>query len=145
MKTLRLTVVALLAGVALTACGAADDAGTPTSTSTGAPPVTEQPATPATSPTPATPPAPSTSPTRPPKSPGGPTLPPPVGATTLTGTIAPGVEPGCLLLDGYLLVGGPRNVLTAGAKVTVSGRVEPNMMTTCQQGTPFVVESAQRA
>jgi hypothetical protein len=54
------------------------------------------------------------------------------------------VEPNCLLLDGYLLVGGPRDVLTAGARVTVTGRVEPGMMTTCQQGTPFTVETARR-
>ena len=36
-----------------------------------------------------------------------------------------GVEPNCLLLDGYLLVGGPRDVLNAGARVTVTGRVSP--------------------
>ena len=53
---------------------------------------------------------------RPPK-PGGPTTPPPAGATTLTGTVRAGVEPDCLLLDGYLLVGGPRDVLTPGARV----------------------------
>ena len=50
-----------------------------------------------------------------------------------------------MLLDGYLLLGGPRDVLTAGARVTVTGRVETGMMTTCQQGTPFVVEGAHRS
>ena len=65
--------------------------------------------------------------------------------TTLTGTVSSGVEPGCLLLDGYLLLGGPRDVLKPGARVTVTGQAEPGMMTTCQQGTPFVVESAKRS
>uniref|UniRef100_UPI001F1E8FCD hypothetical protein n=1 Tax=Micromonospora acroterricola TaxID=2202421 RepID=UPI001F1E8FCD len=99
--------------------------------------------------TPSTPdPGAPTTPTAPrptPKSPGGPTLPPPVGATTLTGTITRGVEPNCVLLDGYLLIGGPRDVLAAGARVTVTGRVEPDTMTTCQQGTPFMVENAHRS
>lgn len=66
-----------------------------------------------------------------------------MGATTLTGTVQGGVEPNCVLLDGYLLVGGPRDVLTPGARVEVTGRAEPGMMTTCQQGTPFVVTAAR--
>ena len=37
-----------------------------------------------------------------------------------------------------------RELLTAGALVTVTGRVEPDLMTTCQQGTPLIVESARR-
>jgi hypothetical protein len=64
---------------------------------------------------------------------------------TLSGTITAGVEPNCVLLDNYLLVGGPRDVLRAGARVTVTGRVQPDLMTTCQQGTPFRVESAKPA
>jgi hypothetical protein len=66
------------------------------------------------------------------------------GTVTVTGTVAYGVEPNCVLVNGYLLVGGPRQLFTAGALVTVTGRVEPDMMTTCQQGTPLVVESARR-
>ncbi|WP_247676256.1 hypothetical protein, partial [Micromonospora sp. M51] len=77
--------------------------------------------------------------------PGGPSTPPGVGATTVSGTVQGGVEPGCVLLGEYLLLGGPRDVLTPGARVEVTGRVEPGMMTTCQQGTPFVVESAHRS
>ena len=64
------------------------------------------------------------------------------GTTTLTGTIAAGVEPNCLLLDGHLLIiNDPvqRAAAKPGATVTVTGRAEPGMMTTCQQGTPFVV------
>jgi hypothetical protein len=89
-------------------------------------------------------------PTPPGKATGGPALP---GATagktsgpmTLTGTVTAGVEPNCLLLDGYLLVGGPREHLRSGARVTVTGRVQADLMTTCQQGTPLVVETAQPA
>lgn len=66
-------------------------------------------------------------------------------AMTLTGTVTEGVEPNCLLLDGYLLVGGPRDVVRAGARLSVTGRPEPGLMTTCQQGTPFRVESARSA
>jgi hypothetical protein len=53
------------------------------------------------------------------------------------------VESGCLLLRGYLLLGGHRDVLHAGARVRVTGRVAPNAMTTCQQGTPFSVRTAE--
>ncbi|TDC24892.1 hypothetical protein E1211_31355 [Micromonospora sp. 15K316] len=144
MRTLRLAAVALVAVAALSACGGQDGTGTPTTTptSTGASAVTDQPPTPSTAPTG------PTSPSTPPRGttkPGGPTLPPPVGATELTGTVVAGVEPNCLLLDGYLLIGGPRDVLAVGAEVTVTGRVQPGMMTTCQQGTPFVVEAARRS
>lgn len=68
----------------------------------------------------------------------------PSGTITVTGTVAEGVEPNCILLNGYLLLGGPRDLFIAGALVTVTGRVEPDMMTTCQQGIPLVVESARR-
>jgi hypothetical protein len=58
----------------------------------------------------------------------------------LRGTVEPGVEPGChLLTDGgttYLLVGGE---VTDGQRVRVLGHVQPNLMTTCQQGVPFRV------
>ena len=64
---------------------------------------------------------------------------------TLTGTAQPGVETGCLLLRGYLLVGGPRDLLGGGRPVRVTGRVQPDLVTTCQQGTPFLVDSAEPA
>jgi hypothetical protein len=64
---------------------------------------------------------------------------------TLTGTVTAGVEPHCLLLDGYLLVGGDRAVIRAGARLTVTGRVAPDLVTTCQQGTPLVVTTARPA
>jgi hypothetical protein len=65
--------------------------------------------------------------------------------TTLTGTVTAGVEANCLLLDGYLLIGGDPAVVRAGARVIVHGRVDRDLMTTCQQGTPFVVDSATTA
>lgn len=63
---------------------------------------------------------------------------------TITGTVQAGVEARCLLLRGYLLIGGHRDVLREGARVRVTGRVAPNVVTTCQQGTPFSVQTAER-
>jgi hypothetical protein len=61
----------------------------------------------------------------------------------LHGTVADGVEPGCVLLNtdskAYLLIGGDRAALKSGAKLTVHGVPQPDLMTTCQQGTPFRV------
>ena len=72
-------------------------------------------------------------------------LPAPGRTLTLTGTPEPAVEAGGLLLDGYLLVGGPRELLGGGRRVRVTGRVQPDLLTIWQQGTPFVVESAEPA
>jgi len=69
---------------------------------------------------------------------------PSAGTTTLTGTVQAGVEANCLLLAGHLLLDGPPDVLTPGARVTVTGEVRADLMTTCQQGTPFLVRSATR-
>ncbi|MEV4621444.1 hypothetical protein AB0J74_22385 [Asanoa sp. NPDC049573] len=64
---------------------------------------------------------------------------------TITGTIAAGVEPNCLLIGGFLLIGGDRALLEPGARVTVTGRVDHTVVSTCQQGTPFVVTRVERA
>jgi hypothetical protein len=69
---------------------------------------------------------------------------------TLTGSVVEGAEPDCLLLDAgvdgsYLLVGGPREVMLPGAALVVTGRPAPNMVTSCQEGTPLVVTDAQPA
>lgn len=65
------------------------------------------------------------------------------GATmTLSGIPTAGVEARCWLLDGYLLVGVPTELLDTGQPITVTGRAEPGLMTTCQQGIPLRVESA---
>jgi hypothetical protein len=78
----------------------------------------------------------------------GPT--PPTGEVTLVGTVTAGVEPDCLLLDAenggrYLLVGGERAELRPGRRVAVTGRVDRNLLSTCQQGEPLVVASIEPA
>lgn len=70
--------------------------------------------------------------------------------TTITGTVKSGVEAGCLVLEHEGTVYGiygrfDSSVVYAGAKVTLHGKIDTGMMTTCQQGTPFVVEDAESA
>jgi hypothetical protein len=74
---------------------------------------------------------------------------PPV-EVTVTGTVRPGVEPGCLLLEDraggrFLLVGGDRAKLSPGSRVAVTGRVDRGLLSTCQQGEPLVVASIEAA
>ena len=74
----------------------------------------------------------------------------PAGEVTVTGAVIEGVEPNCLLLDAgggktYLLVGGDRSELRAGARVAVTGRVDRGLLSTCQQGEPLVVASIEAA
>ena len=69
----------------------------------------------------------------------------PAKNVVLTGTPEAGVEAGCLLLDGYLLVGGPRELLAGGQQLTITGTQDPTLMGICQQGTPLKVDSAQLA
>ncbi|MBE1487036.1 hypothetical protein [Plantactinospora soyae] len=145
MTTRWIAGVVLATGLALGAC--ADSGSTPPNGSEGSPvtlPASPEPTSsgPA-GPDPTTPGAPTTRPVIPTKPPRGGAA--PSGTTTLSGTVQAGVEANCLLLDGYLLVGGPRDVLTVGARVTVVGEVRAGLMTTCQQGTPFQVQSATRS
>jgi hypothetical protein len=72
------------------------------------------------------------------------------GAQTISGTIAEGVEPHCLILrdsgGSHVLFfddPGLRSAAKAGSRVTLTGRSEPTMMTTCQQGVPFIVSSVK--
>jgi hypothetical protein len=74
----------------------------------------------------------------------------PAGEVTVTGTVREGVEPGCLLLDAdggtrYLLVGGERAELAPGSRVAVTGRVDRDLLSTCQQGEPLVVATIEPA
>jgi hypothetical protein len=68
---------------------------------------------------------------------------------TLTGQVIAGVEPGCLVLTGtrgaHLLIvtGDMTKTVKVGDTVTVTGRSDPGMVTTCQQGTPFVVTAVK--
>jgi hypothetical protein len=65
---------------------------------------------------------------------------------TVSGTVAAGVESGCLVLTSggttYLLLGSHEG-LTPGADVTVEGTLVTDVMTTCQQGTPLLVRSVR--
>jgi hypothetical protein len=70
--------------------------------------------------------------------------------STISGTVESGVEAGCLVLEHEGTVYGiygsfDTAVVFAGASVTLHGKIENDMMTTCQQGTPFVVEEAEAA
>ncbi|MDN3240146.1 hypothetical protein [Glycomyces tritici] len=72
----------------------------------------------------------------------------PGSSMTISGTIEAGVESGCLVLEHEGTVYGifgnfDSSVVYAGATVTLQGKVDDGMMSTCQQGTPFVVEDAQ--
>ncbi|ASW56675.1 hypothetical protein [Plantactinospora sp. KBS50] len=144
-RTTWLAAALVVAGLTLGGCG--DGTPAPAPTRSGGSPVTSVPsATPSGSSGPSEPPVSSPRPKSPPQTvrpPKPPTNPTPGARVTITGTIAPGVEGNCLLLNGYLLVGGPRDVLKPGASVSVDGQVQPDMVTTCQQGTPLVVESAR--
>jgi hypothetical protein len=73
-----------------------------------------------------------------------------IGTQTIAGTVTAGVEPNCLVLTGpsgaYLLIindPASRAAAKVGASVTVVGKADPRMMTTCQQGTPFVVSQVR--
>ncbi len=69
------------------------------------------------------------------------------GQATFRGPIEEGVEAGCLMLraDGrlYQLVGGDRSLLRAGRTVEVTGDLQPDLATTCQQGVPLMVRTAR--
>jgi len=71
------------------------------------------------------------------------------GEITVRGQVAEGVEAGCLLLntdDGrsFLLLGGDRGLIGSGGRLEVVGQPQPDLMTTCQQGTPFQVSQVRR-
>jgi hypothetical protein len=95
-------------------------------------------------------PAPTPTVTPSPQPPAGST--PPSGPTvTLVGEVQAGVEAGCLVLEAehgggtWLLLGGDRSVLRAGARVQVTGSEARDLATTCQQGRPFQVSSVRPA
>lgn len=62
----------------------------------------------------------------------------------VTGTVREGTEPGCLLLDDYLLTNAPTSLVYAGVRVKLTLELQPDMATTCMQGTPATITSAQR-
>ncbi|WP_147315509.1 hypothetical protein [Asanoa ferruginea] len=101
------------------------------------------------SPTLTFPPDPTVQPTPPPGRDPSPRPTKPSGANTpkvvsVTGTVTEGVEPGCLLLDNYLLINAPTSLVYAGVKVRLTLEVRSDLVSTCQQGTPAMITSAQR-
>ena len=69
---------------------------------------------------------------------------------TISGQVEHGVEGGCMILRGdagktWLLVGGDRNVLQAGARVVVRGYPDPHTLSYCIQGMVFKVTEVHRA
>ena len=130
--TVRLLGVSLLVPV-LVSCGDQRPAsdGPPTAS---APPATAPPAPTAPPATPSAPPVDLVP---------DPAVPPDTrGAVTVTGPVASGVEAGCLVLTSgsttYVLLGG--DPALAGRTATVSGTVEPETVTICQQGVPLRVD-----
>jgi hypothetical protein len=70
------------------------------------------------------------------------TSPPASGEVTVTGTVVPGVETGCLLVEGYLIIDGDPAVIQPGRRVRLTGRVDHGIASYCQQGIPLLVVSA---
>ena len=71
------------------------------------------------------------------------------GEITVVGVVEEGVEHGCKLLRAgdqlYQLVGSASTLIKSGARLSVRGRPNPGLLTTCQQGTPFQVAEVQPA
>jgi hypothetical protein len=141
-RSLVVTVLLVINGAALAGCasrgapsGAAPSGGPAVSPSVASPsvagPSTANPSTTRESPMPSLPPLTSKYPSTPAS-----------GEITVTGTVEAGVERGCVMLRAggavYQLVG-KDPAIVMGARVTVRGRPDPGLITTCQQGTPLHV------
>lgn len=131
--------VILLAALAVAGCGAQSPSAAPSPTATSTAPVPHSSSPGATTVQPSLTPKPS--------EPGASA--PVKGEITVTGTVANGVEKDCTLLrtdrEVYLLLGGDRTIIGEGARVTVRGRPDPGLLSTCQQGIPFQVTEARLA
>jgi len=137
MVTRRLVALVLALGLAGCANNAGGQAAAPSDSASA---VTEVPPSAGTAPSA----EPSAAPTR--------TKPPVASTETISGTVTAGVEPNCLLLQdatgSHLLhFSDPamRADASVGAKVTLTGHSEPTMMSTCQQGVPFIVTAVRPA
>ena len=133
MRLPLVVLTTLLLAPLLAACGDGPAAAEPSTTGSTAGPPSDPPSDPATGSTPGLPddrlpPDPSAKPR---------------DVRTLTGVLAAGVEAGCLLLQeggrSWLLLGPDVAGARPGTRVVVVGTPSPGTMSTCQQGTPFVV------
>jgi hypothetical protein len=79
-------------------------------------------------------------------------VPPPASSSvglTLYGVAHAGEQPGCFLLTAtdnrvYLLLGGDRQIITAGGQLAVTGMIVPGLLTSqCRDGIPFQVTSVR--
>lgn len=133
-RLLHASAVAVLLPLALLlgACGGDDGPLTP-----GASVVTSEPPSTPTTPSDPTPGPTGTSPVE-----DLPVTPPGRVPRTITGTVEEGVEAGCRLVGDFLILGPLTRDLSG--EVTLTGYPDPSMMTTCQQGTPFVVTEVVR-
>ncbi len=139
-RAYRVVAAAALAALLVVPAGCARPDGDPSGAPTGSPTSPAAPTTPPGAPSPSPPSAPPGQPT--------PSVPPGARIETVTGQVVEGVELNCLLLrptnrltpsgGGLLLIVSP-GTLRVGATVTVRGYVDRSLLTTCQQGTPFVV------
>jgi len=140
--TTRWTALVLTLSFALAGCGASDEASP--ERATPSPSVSQSPkGTPTMSPS--TPPPAGGTPSFSPRP--KPTVKPGRTVLTVRGTVSTGVETGCLMLSAngtqYQLVGGDRAALRPGRTVEVLGEVQPELVTTCQQGTPLMVRQVK--
>ena len=135
--------VALTLLVCLAGCAGNNASPTAGSAETSASPTSSAEPPSSSAPTPSSASGPSSSSPRPSTEPsaGG-------AAETLTGTVEAGVEPDCKLIrdnagNHVLYFDDPllKTKAPVGKKVTVTGHSKSGMMTTCQQGTPFIVTS----
>ena len=68
---------------------------------------------------------------------------------TVVGVVEAGVEKGCIILRSgeamWQLVGSSDPLIQLGARISVTGRTNPDLVTTCQQGTPLQVSVVRTA
>jgi hypothetical protein len=119
----------------LAGCGV----GTPPPMTPYPPPTTTPPATPSESP------VPNPSGLQPPNA----ASPKPQAEITVVGTVEEGVEHGCTILRSgealYQLMGSTDPLIVIGARISVTGKTNPGLVTTCQQGTPLQVIAVRPA
>ena len=76
-------------------------------------------------------------------------IPPMRDPIEVTGLVEAGVENGCVILrtetETYQLMGSMDPLIQPGARLTILGRPQTDIATTCQQGTPLQVLEVRAA